>query len=317
MANNTKPPYGIYKEILSEDCKEYYLFLLEFFVKRVWGDRLAKLNQMFFVPTSVEFSFLDFADDDLQVTPVDPLFQSLAGIANEVELFNSGKSVLFAVNHDAATDRNAKMILNICVKKRMPKGIKPDVLVGANELNLSCEYAALRIEMLQCWKKGLTISKVFENEVALLHNEKITGYVQLYVRISGYGQTITTEFDAPSTKDPSVFMFSADEIDQSLTYKCRKLDPYAIDLKDSCMDITKPPPCSVCIPIRHICMPCEKLGAIQERETKMQPYKRDCAEKKPRDRTDCAEKKLREKVRTRAHDLFPLSVLSSDLIFFL
>ncbi|RLU17828.1 hypothetical protein DMN91_010066 [Ooceraea biroi] len=224
---------------------------------------------------SVHFSFLDFTDeDDLQVTPVDPLFQPQAGIANGIEVFNSGKSVLFAVNHDTALDRKTKMILKITVKKRMPDCIKPDVLVGTSELNLSHEYAALRIETLQYWKKGITISKVFDNNLVLLHNGRASANIDVYVKISGYGQTIVTEFDAPMMRDPSTFIFGAGEIDRTLSYKCRKVDPYTVDLtKDSSKDLRDPKTCSICIPERQLCIPCEKLGAVQERDEKT--YRRE------------------------------------------
>jgi len=274
MANElaTEPPvpYDNHEEDIfeAEDCKEYYLFLLEFFVKRVSGSRLAKLNQMFFVPTSVHFSFLDFVDEnELQVTPVDPLFQPQAGIATEVEIFNSGKSVLFAVDHDSATDRNAKLILTINVKKRMPDGIKPDVLVGSCELDLSSQYAALRIETLHCWQKGVTISQTFDDHVELLHNENVSGSIEMYARISSFGQTIVTEFDTP--RDPISFIFGTEEMDQSLLYQCDKLTVDSIDLlKSSSDDLENSRICSVCSPKAQICIPCKRRGAVQKKDAK-------------------------------------------------
>jgi len=273
MANEkaTEPPVpydNLEEDMFVEDCKEYYLFLLEFFVKRVSGSRLAKLNQMFYVPTSVHISFLDFVDEnELQVTPVDPLFQPQAGIATEVEIFNSGKSVLFAVDHDSATDRNAKLILAINVKKRMPEGIKPDVLVGSCELDLSSAYAALRIETLQCWRKGVTISKTFDDQLELLHNDHVSGCIQMYARISSYGQTIVTEFDAP--RDPMSFIFGAGEMNQSLLYQCDKLTIDSIDLlKNSTDDLENSGICSVCTPKPQICIPCKRRGAVQNKERK-------------------------------------------------
>jgi len=269
MATEPLVPYGNHEEeIFVEDCKEYYLFLLEFFVKRVSGNRLAKLNQMFFVPTSVHFSFLDFVDEnELQVTPVDPLFQPQAGIATEVEIFNSGKSVLFAVDHDSATDRNAKLILTINVKKRMPDGIKPDVLVGSCELDLSSEYAALRLETLQCWQKGVTITKTFDDQLELLHNDNVSGCIEMYARISSFGQTIVTEFDTP--RNTTSFIFGAGEMDQGLLYQCDKLTVDSIDLlKSSSDDLENSGICSVCSPKAQICMPCKRRGAVQKRETR-------------------------------------------------
>jgi len=150
----------------TNDCKEHYLFLLEFFVKRASGDRLARLNQMFFVPTTVYFGFLDFVDDDdLTLTAAD---RSRTDIADDVQIFNAGKSVLFSVDSSAVADRAARMILNVTVKKEMPDGIKPDVSIGIGELDLSKQYAALRMETLQCWRQGDVTSKTIDGRVPLI-----------------------------------------------------------------------------------------------------------------------------------------------------
>lgn len=129
---------------------------------------------------SVHFGFLDFVNEnDLVITPVDPLFQPQVGIINEVEVFNVGKSVLFAINSEAAMNRAAKMILKLTVKKQMPDAIKPDVLVGTGELDLSGQYAALRIEMIQDWKNNVTTSKEFEDQVPLLYNGNLSGNLDI------------------------------------------------------------------------------------------------------------------------------------------
>ncbi|XP_077270533.1 uncharacterized protein LOC143901816 [Temnothorax americanus] len=258
-------------------CKEHYLLLLELYVKQASGDRLAKLNQMFFVPTSVHFGFLDFVDEnDLMVTPVDPLFQPQVGIVNEVEIFNVGKSVLFTIDSEAAVNRTIKMILKITVKKQMPDAIKPDVLVGTGELDLSGQYAALRIEMMQDWKNSVTTSKEFDGQVPLTYNGNLSGNLDIFVRISGLGQMIVTEFDAPIAQDPSTFVFGAREADRILLYKCREVDSHAIDIfKDSSEDLQSPIICPVCIPEKYPCIPCGKLAAVEERVEKIREKEDD------------------------------------------
>ncbi|XP_024892326.1 uncharacterized protein LOC112467764 [Temnothorax curvispinosus] len=258
-------------------CKEHYLLLLELYVKQASGDRLAKLNQMFFVPTSVHFGFLDFVDEnDLMVTPVDPLFQPQVGIVNEVEIFNVGKSVLFTIDSEAAMNRTIKMILKITVKKQMPDAIKPDVLVGTGELDLSGQYAALRIEMMQDWKNSLTTSKEFDGQVPLTYNGNLSGNLDIFVRISGLGQMIVTEFDAPIAQDPSTFVFGAREADRILLYKCREVDSHTIDIfNDSSEDLQSPITCPVCIPEKYPCIPCGKLAAVEERVEKIRQKEDD------------------------------------------
>lgn len=251
-------------------CKEHYLLLLELYVKQASGDRLAKLNQMYFVPTSVHFEFLDFVDvNELMVTPVDPLFQPQVSVVNEVEIFNVGKSVLFAIDSEAAMNRMIKMILKITVKKQMPDAIKPDVLVGTGELDLSGQYAALRIEMMQDWKNSVTVSKEFDGQVPLTYNGNLSGNLDVFVRISGLGQTIVTDFDAPIAQDPLTFIFGTGEVERIL-YKCREVDSHTIDVfEDSSEDIQKSITCPVYIPEKYPCVPCGKLAAVEKRDEKI------------------------------------------------
>ncbi|EGI65709.1 hypothetical protein G5I_05810 [Acromyrmex echinatior] len=267
----------VYEQTSPSVCKEHYLLLLELYVKQASGDRLTKLNQMFFVPTSVHFGFLDFVNEnDLVITPVDPLFQPQVGIINEVEVFNVGKSVLFAINSEAAMNRAAKMILKLTVKKQMPDAIKPDVLVGTGELDLSGQYAALRIEMIQDWKNNVTTSKEFEDQVPLLYNGNLSGNLDIFVRISGLGQMIVTEFDAPIAQDPATFIFGAGEADQILLYKCREVDSRILDIFENfCEDLQRPITCPVCIPEKYPCIPCGKLEAVEKRSEKMRKKRID------------------------------------------
>ena len=266
----------MYEQAPSSVCKEHYLFLLELYVKQASGDRLTKLNQMFFIPTSVHFEFLDFVNEnDLVITPVNPLFQPQVGIIDEAEVFNVGKSVLFAIDSEAAMNRAAKMILKFTVKKQMPEAIK-DVLVGTGELDLSGQYAALRIEMIQDWKNGVTTSKEFDGQVPLIYNGNLTDNLDIFVRISGLGQMIVTEFDAPIAQDPSTFIFGAGEADQILLYKCRKVDSRILDVfEGSCEDLQRPITCPMCIPEKYPCISCGKLAAVEKRNEKIRKKRID------------------------------------------
>lgn len=161
---------------IRETCREQYLFLLEFYVRCIQSPRLTKLNEMFYVPTTVAFRFLDFEtvisksksifhslkikwyifiyqqDDELQLTPVNTQFQPQAGIADDIEPFYAGRSVLFALAQSAVSDVYRDFKIDVSVFKRMPKEIKPDVLVGKAEVDLSVHFAALRKEVIDSVK---------------------------------------------------------------------------------------------------------------------------------------------------------------------
>ncbi|XP_054012834.1 uncharacterized protein LOC128894847 [Hylaeus anthracinus] len=248
------------------DAKEQYLFFLEFLVDHVVSDRLAKLNQMFFVPTTICIDFLNFsADETVEITPVDPLFQPQAGVADDVEYFYSGRSVLFAIDQRTAVNKIVDFVVKLCVQKKMPDGVKPDVLIGKGELDLTKHFAALRKEMLQCWNKMAPPPKCFEGGVPLMYNDVEVGCVCMFVRISAFGQTIVTEFEAPPDMDVSAYIFKGDQVNnRSLSYKCRVIDSKDADIgRDSTEDVTTGgPPCRVCVKEEHPCSPCgQPIGA--------------------------------------------------------
>ncbi|XP_066591344.1 uncharacterized protein [Prorops nasuta] len=243
-----------------KNLPEHYLFLLEFYVEKIEGSRLGKLNQMFFVPTIVSFEFLDFRRDNaIFVSPVDPLFEPQAGIADDVEYFFSGRSVLFALEQSDVTDKLLEMVIRVMVRKRMPDGLKPDILVGIGQIDVSPHFAALRKEMLQCWHDHCPPSKVFEGCVPLVHEQGAVGSLDIFLRISAFGQTIVTEFDAPpSDQLANSYIFKKEQIGQPpLAYNCKVVDPENMDPTDTNGDS----PCRVCTPAKYMCAPCGRVGA--------------------------------------------------------
>ena len=251
------------KQPPAKESKEQYLFLLEFYVHEIRGERLAKLNQMFFVPTSVSFQFLEFNDDDQEVTPVDPMFEPQAGISDDVEYFYSGRSIMFSVAQHVVVQKISDLKIKLIVKKKMPEEINPDILVGEAEVDMTKQFAALRKEMLQCWYLETPPPQVFENDVPLFFKENLIGSIKIFIRLSSYGQSITTEFEAPG--EGKSFIFKGNKInDKRLSYKCRVIDSKEVDIcTDSEDDLSKKPTCEVCQPKRQLCLPCGlRTGAV-------------------------------------------------------
>ncbi|XP_023246368.1 uncharacterized protein LOC106640823 [Copidosoma floridanum] len=244
-------------------CQEEYLFLLEFYVREIQSSRLAKLNEMFFVPTTVAFCFLDFnMDDGLQLTPVDPLFEPQAGIADDVESFHNGRSVLFALSREGLTNMHSEFKINMSVVKKMPADIKPDVLVGKAQIDMTPHFAALRKETIDMAKYGDSAIPCLDDEnVALVFGGCLVGSLSVFARVSVHGQTIVTEFESPSD-DPSTasaFLFRADDRDcegKPLGYKCRVLDPEKCDLSSLLSEDGSKDECAVCQPPKLPCAPC-------------------------------------------------------------
>ncbi|XP_015184045.1 PREDICTED: uncharacterized protein LOC107070396 [Polistes dominula] len=257
---------GIEEDVISENNKEQYLFLLEFCIQRITGKRLAKLNQMFFVPTSVGLEFLHFTEEDnIEITPVDLLFEPQAGIADDIEYFYSGKSVMFAMDHETTKNKSLEFTVKMTIRKRMPEGIRPDILVGVAEFELTKQFAALRKEMLQCWHRKIPPAKTFEDSIPLIMNEKQVGEVLLYVRMSAFGETIVTEFQSPELiKNGSTYVFKGEELnDQFLAYKCRMVDSENVQAQESSIiDV----PCRACVLEEYNCLPCGRSTGARAKD---------------------------------------------------
>ncbi|KAK2581911.1 hypothetical protein KPH14_002367 [Odynerus spinipes] len=252
------------REDPAEDPHEQFLFLLEFYVHRITGERLAKLNQMFFVPTCVGLQFLDFTEEDeIEITPVDLLFEPQAGIADDVEYFYSGKSVMFALERDLVTDKQLELIVTMTIRKKMPEGIKPDIMVGVGQFELTKQFAALRKEMLQCWHRNVPPPKTFEGSVPLTTTDRQIGEVFLHVRMSAFGETIITEFEAPSIeRNAPTYIFKGDEFNQkSLAYKCK-----VVDCDNICQESVLDLPCRACVLEEHACLPCGRETGARARD---------------------------------------------------
>lgn len=211
--------------------REQYIFLLEFFIYKITGKRLSKLNEMFFVPTTVTLNLLNINfDDKIDITPVDPMFKPLAGIPGDFETFYTGKSILFAIPQRIVDDKNTKFKINISVKKKMPDDIRPDIFVGYGTLDLTNEFNKLREENLQCWNHDNLAAKIYEGIVDLDYEDKPAGFAEVFARISSFGPSIVTEIETPSI-NKSTYIFKGDKIDdKNLSYKCRIIDPNEIDI---------------------------------------------------------------------------------------
>ncbi|XP_063984271.1 uncharacterized protein LOC135166155 [Diachasmimorpha longicaudata] len=235
--------------------REQYLFLLEFFIHRIDSERLGRFNEMFYVPTTVTLNFLNLQDDSIQLTPVDPMFEPLSAIPGDSESFFSGRSILFAIPEALVTTISTELRITLKVEKKMPNELRPDILVGTGELDMSAEFAGLRKEILQCWHRDFPPPKSYEGPVELFYDEESSGTISVLVRISGFGQCIVTEFDSPPEERATSFIFRGDERDdKTLSYKCRIINPGDVSACEESEDDVGD--CGICSPKKTWCLPC-------------------------------------------------------------
>lgn len=88
------------------------------------------------------------------------------------------------------------------------------------------------------------------------------GTIDIYARISGYGQTLVTEFNSPRVDASfSSFLFKAEDCSDDNkvpNYKCRVMDPNACSFSDTSSEVR--PDCLVCKPAKLPCAPC-RIGS--------------------------------------------------------
>ncbi|XP_011300212.1 uncharacterized protein [Fopius arisanus] len=246
--------------------REQYLFLLEFFIHRIDSQRLGRFNEMFYVPTTVTLKFLNLQDDSIKITPVDPMFEPLSGIPGDSENFFSGRSILFAIPEKMVTTISTEFKIDLNVQKKMPDEIRPDILIGTGELDMSPEFAGLRKEVLQCWHRDFPPPKVFEGPVKLFYEGEPSGDIFILVKISGFGQSIVTEFDSPPEEKATSFVFRGDDRDdKNLSYKCKVIDPADVDICEESEDDAGD--CHVCSPKKIRCMPCGQPDSARVKGT--------------------------------------------------
>lgn len=77
------------------------------------------------------------------------MFVPQAGLCADQELFYSGRSVLFALDQQYVLEMFKELRIDIKVVKKMPIDIRPDVVVGCGEIDLSILFAALRKELIE------------------------------------------------------------------------------------------------------------------------------------------------------------------------
>ncbi|KAK0082017.1 hypothetical protein PV325_011221 [Microctonus aethiopoides] len=206
--------------------KNEYLFLLEFFVHSITGERLAKLNEMFPFPTSIFLHFFNLDDNDVvEVKPVDQQFLKSSGDSSmkNTEHFYSGRSVLFALPYRIVVDKNTELKISIKICKKMPEGQKPDITVATGELDMTEQFAGLRKEMFNCWHRDIPPPKYFEGSIQMYYQNESAAVALIFARISAFGQSIITEFETPVYNSPSSsFIFKGDEkYDKAVAYKCK------------------------------------------------------------------------------------------------
>ncbi|XP_034947228.1 uncharacterized protein [Chelonus insularis] len=203
---------------------EQYLFLLEFFIHYLSGDRLKKINQTCLVPTSVSLQFLNLEENDaIKITPVDLMFTPrVKDSTSDVENFYAGQSVLFAMPYQLVIDKNLEFNIKLKAFKEMAK-TDSEILIGNGELNFTTQFSNLRNEISRCWQKGSSVSKDYEGPINFYYQEELAATSFIFVRVSAFGQSIITEMETfDIDDDKKSFIFKDDEsLDKPFIYKLR------------------------------------------------------------------------------------------------
>lgn len=241
--------------------REQYIFLLEFFIYYITGNRLVELNKKKFIPTTVSLQLLDLEDENgiVNITPVDPSFPATTGVGafNKIpELFYTGRSILFAIPQKIVANKYTEFRIKLEAYKKIPGHNRLNIHVGTGELHLTDEFAALRKEILNSSPNDIPPPKSFEGRVQLYHDDNPIALAMVFARITGFGQSIVTEFESPRTNmlGSSSFIFKHNQTDdKSLAYKCRIVTQSDINVYNH-PDTVDKDPTNLSMP--NYCLPC-------------------------------------------------------------
>lgn len=133
--------------------------------------------------------------------------------------------MIFALARREVMNKSLGLKVCLTVMKKMPKDVKPNVLVGTSVIDLSKHFAAVRKEVLNFKCNVPPPPKVLQKSVPLMECDTEIGTIDIYVAVSAFGQSIVTDFDKPDFACcPKNFVFSYAGECQTDAYKVKLIE---------------------------------------------------------------------------------------------
>ncbi|XP_076650215.1 uncharacterized protein LOC143357537 isoform X1 [Halictus rubicundus] len=136
----------------------------------------------------------------------------------DTQIFKKGKSCLFALPSIVLQKPLTTFPIQMLVYKKLPPGVLPDVMtVGSHQIEAkSLMNAVLSQQVFKIPNPCQTIKDTFKITTA---TGQCVGTVTVYVRASGFGRKIITQFQIPHNRKPYLFK----GVDDSPVFQCKKI----------------------------------------------------------------------------------------------
>ncbi|XP_011869236.1 PREDICTED: uncharacterized protein LOC105562782 [Vollenhovia emeryi] len=192
------------------------LILIEFLVDTVNIPTIRAIyDEILPARTCVSFQILNLPPIKIyEETPT----ESCACIHSGSQVFQKGKSCLFALPDNVLRKPLCNFPITMSVYKELPPGVLPDVmLIGTHQIQLH--------DLMNCLL-GTHVSRRRNPYKTMKNAFKITtatgqhvGEVTVFIRASCFGKKIVTQFQLPRNKEPYLFKGA----DDSPVYLCKRI----------------------------------------------------------------------------------------------
>ncbi|XP_054015885.1 uncharacterized protein LOC128896545, partial [Hylaeus anthracinus] len=168
----------------------------------------------------------------------------------DTQVFKKGKSCLFALPSIVLRKPVSTFPIKLSVYKKLPPGVLPDVMmVGCHQIEAKALMnAVLSQQVFKIPNPCQTIKDTFKIATA---TGQCVGSATVYVRASGFGRKIVTQFQIPHNRKPYLFKGA----DESPVFQCKKIPsacytpaPLKCTCANTCADGSGEPPRRTCCP---------------------------------------------------------------------
>ncbi|XP_076170824.1 uncharacterized protein LOC143148406 [Ptiloglossa arizonensis] len=192
------------------------LFLIEFLVDRVKIPMIRAIqDELLPACTCVSFQILGLPAIDVSQ---DALTDGCGCTDNDTQIFKKGKSCLFALPSVVLQKPLSTFPIKLSVYKKLPPEVLPDVMmVGCHQIEAKALMnAVLSQQVFKIPNPCQTIKDTFRITTA---TGQCVGWVTVYLRVSGFGRKIVTQFQIPHNRKPYLFKGA----DESPIFQCKKI----------------------------------------------------------------------------------------------
>ncbi|KAM0725392.1 hypothetical protein ACS0PU_008878 [Formica fusca] len=192
------------------------LFLMEFLVEKVNIPAIRAIHEEILpARTCISFQILNLPPLNIyQESPT----EACACIEDGPQVFNKGKSCLFALTNVVLQKPLYSFPITMSVYKELPPGVLPDVmLIGTHQIQAhDLINTVLSQQIFRIGSACKMLKNTFKITTA---TGQCVGKVTVFIRVSCFGRKIVTQFQIPHNRKPYLFK----SVDDGPVFQCKRI----------------------------------------------------------------------------------------------